>query len=322
VFLRAVFESQAPTESPVPITVTSDLKTHSETAEFTENHQKVEKAPIFTQNTPETLSLGDLMSEYDVDSFPVPTTIVTVFETRSSSAGFMKKLEKSPIFPLQPLVLGDLMLKDNVNSSPEPTTIVSDFETRPMTANLTQNDQKLEKFIKIHPKTPGTTRFADFNWADDVDLFPEPTPIVAASKTHPGLSKFIKNDRKLENLPNLTQISPESLPAPSTMPEKCSRDMTCLCSSLPNPFSSLHRRRHNNKKSHHSINFQSQLNCQHTLPNLCYHISVPHSSHHPSQPHLPVSLNWDQDPRLAHLSNALRALGWFRCQAGDEGIAK
>ena len=93
------------------------------------------------------------------------------------------------------------------------------------------------------------------------------------------------------------------------MPTKHYRDLSGLRSSTINPFSSLRRRRRNHKNSHHFIKFRSQPNSQYTFPNLYYHNPAPHR---PSQPHFPASLNWEDDPRLFELSQALNALGWVR----------
>jgi hypothetical protein len=133
-FLRAAFEPKPPTESPVSTTIVPALKTHSETAEFTENHQKVEKAPIFTQNTPETLYLGDLKSEFDADSSPAPSTIITDLETRSTTAIFTQnhqQLEKSPVFTQntpEPLVSTRFKWADDADLLPALPTIVTTLE--------------------------------------------------------------------------------------------------------------------------------------------------------------------------------------------------
>ena len=73
-----------------------------------------------------------------------------------------------------------------------------------------------------------------------------------------------------------------------------------------NPFSSLCRRHR-----HHSRNLQQFFNpwsqfCCHSR----YHSSIPYMPYNISQPPS-VSLDWDQDPCLADLSTALRALGWI-----------
>ena len=51
--LRAIFESQAPVESPASICIVTGLKTRSEPDGFTKNCQIFEKSPIFIQKTPE-----------------------------------------------------------------------------------------------------------------------------------------------------------------------------------------------------------------------------------------------------------------------------
>ena len=157
----------------------------------------------------------------------------------------------------------------------ECSTTTTAFETCPTTTGCTQ---KLEKHPIATQKTPESVVSTRFNWADDANSFP---------------------------------IS-------SMMPTKYPRDLSGLRSSSANPFSSLRRRCRNRKKPRHFVNFWSQPYCQHILPSPRYHTSVSHSlchnRRHSSQPSssVHVSLNWDQDPRLADLSNALRALGWVR----------
>jgi hypothetical protein len=87
----------------------------------------------------------------------------------------------------------------------------------------------------------------------------------------------------------------ESLPTTSIVPTKYPRDLSCLRSTATHPFLSLRRRRGRPKNQRNSY----------------YPVYPWHHSLHPHNP-LPASLNWDQDPRLADLGNALRALGWVR----------
>ena len=90
VLLRAVFETQQPTESQEPTTTFTALKSRSESTGFTENIQKVEKSPIFAQNAPEPIISGHSKCEDNIDTSPAPTTIVSDLETCSEMAVFMK----------------------------------------------------------------------------------------------------------------------------------------------------------------------------------------------------------------------------------------
>jgi hypothetical protein len=93
-----------------------------------------------------------------------------------------------------------------------------------------------------------------------------------------------------------------TLPA---IPQHPPRDLSCLRSdrsTAPHPFSSLRRRR-----GHPKIRRNPQRRYGH------FH-SYPPSRHHSQHPQttIPVLLDWDRDPRLTDLSNALQALGWVR----------
>ena len=97
-------------------------------------------------------------------------------------------------------------------------------------------------------------------------------------------------------------------PTTSTSPsEHPPRDFSCLRSTSTYPFSSLRRRCHRPK-------WQQNNQCRH---NHSCHWQYPQRYQHypsPSYQQLPraVSLDWDRDPRLTDLNNALRALGWHR----------
>jgi hypothetical protein len=224
VFLRAVFESQAPMGSPARTSIIMDHEKRSEMAGFTKIHQKVENPPIFTQITPEPLISGVLKLEDDAHLPLAHTTIITAHETRSESAGLMKKhrkLENSPI---------------STQKNPEP---------------------------------PISTCFS---WADDAAKL----PTVSMDLT--------KQPRDLSGLRS---------------------------SSFPkNPFSSLqHRHQKFNKKRFYFPVITSRYRHYHLSSGS--HLHFQNSHHHPRHPFF-VSLDWDQDPRLLDLSNALKALGWVR----------
>ena len=97
-----------------------------------------------------------------------------------------------------------------------------------------------------------------------------------------------------------------AFPTIPMFPQHPPRNLSCLRSPSAHPFSSLRRRSGRSK---------NQWNPRRHRNHLHFHS---HSSprHHSSYPYTPsttmASLNWDRDPRLADLSNALRALGWVR----------
>ena len=99
--LRDFFEPQPPPESLASTIIVLALETRSDSIGFTENNQKVEKSPIFTQKAPEPIISGHLKCMDDIDTSPALTTTVTALETRSATTDFMKiykKVEKSTTF--------------------------------------------------------------------------------------------------------------------------------------------------------------------------------------------------------------------------------
>lgn len=199
---------------------------------------------------------------------------------------------------------------------PAPTCVVTALETRSESANSTKNHQKTEKSPIFTQNTTEPIVSDDSKCANDTYTSPALATIVLDLETRSEKSSFTENDRNIGKSAISTCFSwaedSESLHSPSTAPTKNLRDLSSLRSSSPNPFSSLRRRHRNHKNSRHFNNFRSQFNCQHTNSNFCYHIPVrtPYRSSH-WQPHL-SPLNWDQDPKLVDLSNALQALGWVR----------
>jgi hypothetical protein len=204
--------------------------------------------------------------------------------------------------------------------SKEPPTIVSDLETPPATAGFTENSQKVEKSLVFPQKSLVS---GDLNLEYNVCSPPVPTTIVPDPETRPSTAG---STQKLENSPISTQKTPfppllkcfnwaddaAELPIPSTGPAKQPRDLSGLrSSSFPkNPFSSLqHRHQKFNKKRFYFPVITSRYRRYHLSSGS--HLHFQNSHHHPCHPFF-VSLDWDQDPRLLDLSNALKALGWVR----------
>ena len=205
---------------------------------------------------------------------------------------------------------------------PAPTSVVTALETRSESVESMGIHQKTKKppFFTQKAKVSDNSKCAN-----DIDTPPAFATIIPAPETPSATARFKKNYQNVEKSPFFTQKPPEpsvstrfdwaddaeSLPISSTVATKYSRDLTCLRSSSSKPFSSLRRRRRNYKNSQHFSNSWSQPRCQHTFWNPHYHSSTLHTPYNISQPPSAL-LNWDQDPRLADLSAALRALGWIR----------
>ena len=206
-----------------------------------------------------------------------------------------------------------------VLDSPSLSVASTTLETRSIMADFAQKHQKHEK---------GTLLDAGFELKPCIAISESPVPstIATAPKLRSEPADYTKNHQNIENSPISTPKPPEplvsrhfnwaddaaELPISSTVPTKQLRDLSCLRSQhFPkNPFSSLQRSRHPkfNKNRIRFTNSKPQHRRYHVFPNPYYHSQNPH---HHSQP-TSLNLNWDQDPRLADLSNALRALGWVQ----------
>src|SRR6267378_4837034 len=100
------------------------------------------------------------------------------------------------------------------------------------------------------------------------------------------------------------------LPTPSVPHQHAPHDFSGLRSSGLNPFGSLQRRskqlRGQTPRFHHqNTPFIRPLQSYRSSPSFFT------PSKHTSPPHI-SALNWDQDPCLLNLSQALKALGWIR----------
>ena len=143
----------------------------------------------------------------------------------------------------------------------------------------------------------------------------EGSTIVSAPETSPKTTETSQKWPKSTELPVSEHFNwaddAKSLPISSKIPIY-SRDLSCLRSSSINPFSSLCRRCRQPQKFYSFINSFPQSCCHYTYQKPYSHSSPSRTPCHPSQLHIPILLNWDQDPCLADLSNALWALGWVR----------
>jgi hypothetical protein len=98
--LRAIFESQPPTESPAPTAIVTDFKTRPESTDFIKNCLNIEKGLIFAQKAPEPIFSGHSQCANNIDTSAAPSTISTGLEMRLEMATFMKNHKnhrKSPI---------------------------------------------------------------------------------------------------------------------------------------------------------------------------------------------------------------------------------
>jgi hypothetical protein len=251
-----------------------------------------------------------------------PTSIAIALETRPKLVDFEKihqKVEKSAKFTQntpESIVSDQSKRADNTSTPPAPTDVATDLKTASETVGFMKKHENIEFSPNFTRKATEPIVSDNSKCADDTYTPPALATIIPDFETRSKKSSFTENDRNVEKSAVSTCFSwaddSEPLHSPSTAPTKHLRDFSSLRSSSPNPFSSLRRRHRNHKNSRHFNNFRSQFNCQHTNSNFCYHIPVrtPYRSSH-WQPHL-SPLNWDQDPKLVDLSNALQALGWVR----------
>jgi hypothetical protein len=150
----------------------------------------------------------------------------------------------------------------------EPTTpVVTIYKPCTPTVNVTtpENTTTTAEFNQKYPETNKALISGAFNWADNAGS--SPTTFIIPTK-HP-------------------------------------HDLSSLRSSSSNPFSSLQRHRRQPRKYHRSIKFSPQYCPCHAFQEFHFHLTPPHTPCHPSQLCIPVSLDWEQDPLLADLSNAL-----------------
>jgi len=174
---------------------------------------------------------------------------------------------------------------------------------------------------------PDIIPFVIQNTSSQTSPHPEPTPnpTCITSPPSPPLN-WADNTTSLPILsPPISTllISPLSTLLPPILSSYPPRNLSALHSSSPKPFSSL---QHRNKRSqaHHSQHFRNPRSfplSRQTFPHRRFppprFFSTPFRSAQiyprrtPRFPS-PSALNWDGDPRLFELSQALNALGWVR----------
>ncbi|KAJ6565717.1 hypothetical protein B0H10DRAFT_2358717 [Mycena sp. CBHHK59/15] len=128
------------------------------------------------------------------------------------------------------------------------------------------------------------------------------------------------------------------LPAHSAAPPLPLRDFSALLTGSPQPFASLQRRRRRSPRPATSASLQNHSTQKQSIRRPQKKLTIRSAPRRtpPSYPHLPPSiafrtptsfppsdkpvpqfpLDWDRDPRLRDLSQALTALGWIRAGGG------
>jgi hypothetical protein len=335
-----VFSSITPSvispDSTRPSTTTTALEMRSTTAGFTQKVEKVEISDISTQAislaTP-TLDYASPSPSITPTSSPAPTTIEAGLETRPETTSFIENqnVKKSAIFTktaLETPASSATGLKNDTMQVHTTQPTPSDVFSQPTATSTTSSSSQ-------PPSPPGTGHqksvlLRDVSQSESPIEFLASTPIISAFKTRPESAIFVENCKKVEITPHLAQNHPEtlkppvskrfnwadeagSLPISTTLPQHPPRDLSGLRSTSTDPFSSL-RRRHGHPKRRRKTP-QQRRGYWHSYP-----LESFPALHRSPRPNIPFRLGaftsldcqWDQDPRLADLSNALRALGWAR----------
>ena len=132
-----------------------------------------------------------------------------------------------------------------------------------------------------------------------------PSRITSFTQKHPKLQESAVSNQKHPKVPASDHFSwaddANTLPISATATTKHPRDLSGLRSSSKNPFSSLQRRRRQSRNPRHFTYSHHQYNHYQPFPTFPHRLSS-HNLRHPSQPHTPTSLDWEDDPRLSELS--------------------
>ena len=248
--------------------------------------------------------------------YPAPTSIVPSLEilSRTPASGNIEKHPKMRISTIfnqkhselsKSLVLDCLHQVENATTPPAalsgPTKRKLDLygqfssETSPPLL-LKTGDKKPDAFGNVATTQPSAA-YSEHSEGSTVVLLPE-----NAQKSTETSQNQLKSMELLISKPLDWADDAKELPITPTFPQYPPRDLSCLRSASPRPFSSL-RHRH----SHPKKRWNAQRGHGQSWHSRTYHwrSSHPHTT-------FPASLNWDQDPRLFDLSNALHALGWVR----------
>ena len=298
-----VFSSVTPSAtslaSTTPSTTITASKPRPRMADFAQNVENVEKSPTSTQTTPIIPSNSLLAPTDDVIQVhtSIPALNISVLRpTTSSTYASSSHLPATGHQKSEPLCA--IFESQSPKALPAHPPIVTALKTNPEMAGFIEKRQKIE-YLPIYSKK-------SFNSSAPNVTKPENNVIQAnanptAPKMHSASASFIENYPKSKKSPILESFNwaddAGALPIIPTLDQHPPRDLSCLRSNSPHPFSSLQRRRGPKKR-------------QYAQRHGYGHHGHWHHSLHPYTPS--PSLNWDQDPRLHDLSNALKALGWFR----------
>ena len=295
--------------STTPSTTTTAGKTDPKTADFAQKVEKVEKSPTSTQTTAIMPSNSPPAPTYNVTDVYTSIPALNICALRPTTPSTYANSSHLPATGHQksePLCA--IFESHSPKGSPKHTPIVTGLKTNPETADFIEKPQKIE-YLPISSKK-------SFNSSAPSVIKPAIDVIQAnvnrtGSKTHLASAGSMENYPKSKKSPVLESFNwaddANTLPVIPTFPQHPPRDLSSLRSTSMDPFLSLQRRHwHGHPKKRRNDPRRRRSYWHQSFPAL----------HHSSRSHTPFrtlnSLDWDQDPRLADLSNALRALGWAR----------
>jgi len=208
-------------------------------------------------------------------------------------------------------------------TSPSPTLI--DCEKIPIPSTITSTAITIDTLSTLTPAYPTskTSKSVGFSPKTPKSGLLQPVPIAPI---HPGHSDTPPFDISNPNIPftstntktltwsdepcNFDPGKPPSHPPPHAAPFG-PRDLSVLCSGT-DPWKALQHRKGREQRQHpRNSHFRQQKPRYYQdspIPNFRSSNFIPT----PYPPTFSSSIQWDQDPRLADLSRALKALGWVR----------
>ena len=284
------------------------LPRNEKNSKFSTNATTIEISHYNTVSLPPTSSVGSPNS-------PALSTTFTALETRSKTAHFapkLKKLEKS-LTPSQTTTGPSSNLFEPINDAARVHATLAtpyDIISCPLTSSTAASSSPLPATTRLEKGAGFGNGFenSQLNTVSDTMAFDGTVSGLESSSKVAGFAQEHSKTTIFNKIhPKMPVSEPvnwgdeaNTLPIVPTYPQYPPRNLSCLRSTTPHPFSSL-RRRHNHPKK------RQNTKCG-------YGHSHSYHWHHSSHPYTPshASLNWDRDPRLFDLSNALKALGWVR----------
>ncbi|KAF8813084.1 hypothetical protein BYT27DRAFT_7271597 [Phlegmacium glaucopus] len=288
---------------PVPTTTSISVQTDVVSAPLASSAtmaiQTDPLAPIFDATSQNEPPFDEYEAKVNIntsnDVFCKPATIYDDASTQTTSPTFqyLEIASPAPNDASQSPAMPEKEISARLGAKRERSSFVT--VSRSLTPSLAVSEPLAPHAIVSAPEA-----------AEIVQKHPESRKSHVSTQKHPETSKTAVSTRFS------WADDAEALPIVSTTPTKYPRDLSGLRSSSTNPFSSL-RRRHRKQAQ----NPRNSYHFHHSQPRHTHyqHFNSLHSNPHPphqiSQPTSFISLNWDQDPRLLDLSNALKALGWI-----------